>query len=98
MDEMVFENWLDLKTIYHKLQKQYAVELSTGLALNAGFDWDMEVLTGKSILGRFYLYFNGMDAVLDYNTEYGMSSHHWHPADNDEALDYVVRFMEGTLL
>lgn len=97
MQEVVFENWLDLKTIYNKLKGQYALELSTGVTLNAGFDWDMEVLTGKSTLGRFYLYFNGIDVILDYDTESGMLASHWHPSDNDQALNYVVRFMEGTL-
>lgn len=98
MQEIAFENWLNLKDIYDKLKGQYVLELSTGLALNAGFDWDLEVLTGKSTLGRFYLYFNGIDAILDYDTEYGISSSHWHPHNNDEALGYVVSFMEGTPL
>ena len=98
MKDLNFENWLDLRAIYGKLKDSYALTLTTGLALDAGFDWDLEVLTGESKLGRFYLYFNGIDAILDYDTDHGMSGMHWHPIDNDEALDHVVRFMEGTLL
>ena len=98
MNEIAFENWLNLKDIYDKLKGQYVLELSTGLSLNAGFDWDLKILTGKSTLGTFYLYFNGIDAILDYDTEIGISNSHWHPHTNDEAIDYVVRFMEGTLL
>ncbi len=98
MEAERFENYLDLKAIHNRLKDRYAIKLSTGLALNAGFGWDMEVLTGESGLGRFYLYFDGVNAVLEYDTEKGTSGAHWHPSDNDEAIDYVVRFMEGTIL
>ena len=97
MHNLVFENCLDLKEIYNKLKERYELELSTGLALNAGFGWDMEVLTGKSTLGRFYLYFNGMNVILDYDTEEGMCDKHWHPGDTAEALELVVAFMEAQL-
>ena len=46
---------LDLKYIYKQLKDKFDLELTSGLALDAGFGWDMEVLTGKSTLGRFYL-------------------------------------------
>ena len=97
MQNKAFENWLDLKSIYNKLKERYALELSKGSALNAGFDWDMEVLTGKSTLGRFYLYFNGIDAIMDYDTDREKVVSHWHPYGNDEAIDCVVSFMEGKL-
>ena len=89
---------LNLEFIYDKLKDKYDLELTTGLALNAGFDWNMKVLTGRSVLGRFYLYDNGANAILDYDTEQGIANKHWHPNDNAEALSYVASFMDGTII
>lgn len=97
MESTTFENWLDLHGIYNKLKEQYSLELTSALALNAGFGWDQDVLTGESPLGRFYLYFNGVDAVLDYDSECGYSGDHWHPYNNKQAIAYVIHFMEGTI-
>lgn len=88
----------DLEYIYSQLKDKYNLALTTGLALDAGFAEDLQVLTGKSSIGRFYLYHNGMDLILDYDTEEGISGNHWHPADTAEALGYVVAFMEGKTL
>lgn len=98
MENISFENWLDLKQIYSQLSDEYAIELTSGLALDAGFDWDLEVLTGKSVLGIFYLYFNGIDAILDYDSEHGKVCKHWHPVDMNEAVQMVIDFMEGKLV
>lgn len=89
---------LDLDFICDQLKDKYDLELTTGLALNAGFDWDMKVLTGKSDLGRFYLYDNGANLILDYDTEEGIANRHWHPEDTAEALTLVAAFMEGTII
>lgn len=88
---------LDLQFIYDRLKDKYDLELTTGLALDAGFSWDVEVLTGKSILGRFYLYDEGCHCILNYDTEEGMCDKHWHPGDTAEALELVVAFMEARL-
>lgn len=89
---------LDLRFIYENLKGKYPLELTTGLALDAGFGWDMEVLTGKSVLGRFYLYDEGVHFILNYDTDEGLANRHWHPKDTAEALDYVAAFMEGTII
>ena len=89
---------LNLKYIYDQLKDKYDLELTTGLALDAGFGWDMEVLTGKSILGRFYLYDEGCHYLLNFDTEEGIANKHWHPEDTKEALELVVSFMEGTIV
>ena len=91
------DNTLDLNYIYDQLKDKYDLELTTGLALDAGFGWDMEVLTGKSVLGRFYLYDEGCHFILNYDTDEGMADRHWHPEDTAEALGYVEAFMEGQL-
>jgi hypothetical protein len=56
------------------------------------------VLTGESCLGRFYLYDEVVHYILNYDTDEGMASRHWHPEDTEEALRYVVAFMEGTIV
>ena len=89
---------LDLKYIYEQLKDKYDLQLANGLELNAGFGWDIEVLTGESCLGRFYLYDEVVHYILNYDTDEGMASRHWHPEDTEEALRYVVAFMEGTIV
>ena len=89
---------LDLKYIYEQLKDKYDLQLANGLELDAGFGWDREVLTGENDLGRFYLYDEGCHYILDYDTEEGIAGKHWHPEDTEEALRYVVAFMEGTIV
>ena len=91
-------NNLDLSYIYQNLKDKYSLTLTNALSLNAGFGWDMEVLTGESDLGRFYLYDEGVHYILNYDTEDGMANKHWHPENTEEALCYVVAFMEGTII
>lgn len=87
----------DVKAVYEALKERYDLKLTTGLAIDAGFDWDMDVLTGKSGSDTFYLYDNGANIILDYDTEEGLSNNHWHPADEEEAAQLVTGFMEGHL-
>ena len=90
---------LDLKSIYNLLNGKYELTLTTGLTLDAGFGWDLEVLTGKCKAGQFFLYDEGFGAIFDYNDPNGtISNKHWHPADNQEAIQYVIDFMEDKLL
>lgn len=89
---------LDLKYIYNQLKGKYKLELTTGSALEAGFYGWERVLTGKVSTGQFYLYFNGMDNIFDYDTQEGIAGRHWHPYDTDEALGLVIDFMEGKII
>lgn len=88
---------LDLKPIYEQLKDKYDLTLTTGLAVDAGFGWDLPVLTGKSGKDTFYLYDNGANIILDYNTEKGISDKHWHPVGEEGAVRLVIEFMEGRL-
>lgn len=88
---------LDLKPIYEQLKDRYDLTLTTGLAVDAGFGWDLPVLTGRSGKDTFYLYDNGANIILDYNTERGISHQHWHPVGEEEAIRLVAEFMEGRL-
>ena len=89
---------LDLEFIYNQLKDRYDLKLSSGLALDAGFSWDVKVLTGKSALGTFYLYDEVVHNILTYDTEEEMCVKHWHPGDTQEALQMVIEFMEGTIV
>lgn len=89
---------VDLDFIYHQLKEKYSVELTSGPQLAAGFGWDVPVLTGAGPLGRFYLYDEGIQCTLDYDTEEGPSGIHWHPQDTAEALHSVAAFIEGTIV
>ena len=88
---------LDLEPVYAQLKDRYDLTLTTGLAVDAGFGWDLPVLTGKSGKDTFYLYDNGANIILDYNTETGLSDSHWHPEDEEDAVRLVIEFMEGHL-
>lgn len=88
---------LDLESVYAQLKDRYDLTLTTGLKVDAGFGWDLPVLTGKSGKATFYLYDNGANIILDYNTETGISHNHWHPEDEAEAVGLVIEFMEGRL-
>jgi hypothetical protein len=88
---------LDLKHVYEQLKDKYDLTLTTGLAVDAGFGEDLPVLTGKSGADTFYLYDNGANIILDYNTEAGISDNHWHPEDEEDAARLVMEFMEGRL-
>ncbi len=89
---------LNLRYIYDQLKDKYDLELTTGLASNAGFGWDMKILTGEGKLGRFYLYDEGAGPILNYDDPTGgLAMDHWHPGDTQEALQYVVAFLEGNL-
>lgn len=87
----------DLKAVYEQLKDRYELTLTNALSLNAGFDWDMQVLTGESSLGRFYLCDNGANLVFDYDTDEGISGAHWHPESIEDAIKYVIHFMEGRI-
>ena len=88
---------LELKPVYGQLKDKYDLTLTTGLAVDAGFGEDLPVLTGKSGGETFYLYDNGANIILDYNTEKGIAHNHWHPAGEEEAAHLVIEFMEGRL-
>ena len=85
---------LNLEAVYDRLKGKYDLTLTTGLALNAGFGWNLPVLTGTGKLGTFYLYDEGAGPVFDYDTEEGKAVWHCHP-DTDEALVLVAAFMDG---
>jgi hypothetical protein len=85
----------ELAEVYSKLKDTYCLTLTTGLQLDAGFSWEVPVLTGKSDKGTFYLYDEGAGMEMNYDTEAGIHPNHWHPEDVQQMVRLVAAFMDG---
>ena len=88
---------LDTNEVYEKTKCQYPVVLTSSYALENGkADWekDFPIVCGESPAGKFFLYDNGLDIIFDVDKADG-SYMHWHPVDTAEAINDVMRFMEG---
>ena len=99
----------DLDIIYDQLKDKYDLLLTNTFALDDGYTWDMKVIRGVSVFGRFDLYKEDDDDdqfvfSVDYtNPRKPSCDHlfdgkytHWHPQSVEQALNDVVAFMEGT--
>lgn len=84
----------ELAEVYSKLKDTYCLTLTTGLQLDAGFSWEVPVLTGKSDKGTFYLYDEGAGMEMNYDTEEGIHPNHWHPECVQQMIQLVVAFMD----
>ena len=99
----------DLEFIYEQLKDKYDLLLTNTFALNDGYEIDVPVLRGKSVLGRFDLYKEDEDwDEFVFTVEYakpkktlwcptGQKYTHWHPQTKEQALNDVTAFMDGTL-
>ena len=85
----------ELAEVYSKLKDTYCLTLTTGLQLDAGFSWEVPVLTGKSDKGTFYLYDEGAGMEMNCDTEEGIHPNHWHPECIQQMIQLVVAFMDG---
>lgn len=81
---------LDPVAVYEQLKKDYPVTL----AMEPCWDYEIPVLYGKSSLGQFELWDNGMDIIFGINRPDGTSTH-WHPGDVQEAVEAAVLFLQG---
>ena len=98
----------DLDIIYDQLKGRFDLVLTNTFALDDGYTWDMKVIRGKSILGRFDLYKEDDDDnqfvfSVEYTNPRKLNCHladgkytHWHPQSVEQAINDVVAFMEGT--
>ena len=87
---------IDLFLIYQQLKDRYNLKLTNAFSLDAGFLVDCQVLFGQSAHNKFYLYHDGVMAILDIENKEGTMADHWHPDNTQEALQMVVEFMEET--
>ena len=88
----------DLKVIFEQLKDKYDLVLTNTFALNDGYEIDVPVLCGRSLLGTFYLYKEDPDwDEFVFSVAHSDGHHdHWHPQSREQALEDVVAFMEGT--
>lgn len=99
----------DLEFIYEQLKDKYDLLLTNTFSLNAGYTIDVPVLCGKSVLGRFELYKEDDDCdEFVFTVEFAIPKKlrwflpeekytHCHPQTQEQALEDVIAFMEGTL-
>lgn len=89
---------LDLNSVYNQIKDKYQVVLTNTYALANGredFDEDFQILYGTSSAGKFMLYDNGLNIIFDADKADGTYTH-WHPIDDEDAINDVILFMGGT--
>ena len=65
--------------------------------LSYTFNADINVLSGKSIFGTFYLYkATDPEFIFEVNLSDGTYTH-WHPDSKEEALQDVFDFMDNAI-
>jgi hypothetical protein len=94
--ETIMEN-NDLEFIYNQLKDQYDLVLTNAFALDTGFNADINVLSGKSLFGTFYLYkATDPEFIFEVNLSDGTYTH-WYPDSKEEALQDVFDFMDNAI-
>lgn len=98
----------DLEFLCEQLKDKYDLVLTNTLALDDGYEIDVPVIRGKSVLGRFDLYLEEEgSAEFVFTVECakpkktlwcptGEKYTHWHPQSVEQAVNDVIDFMEGT--
>ena len=90
---------LDVSAVYECLKDRYPLVLTNTFSLENGkedYDDDLPVLCGKCKIGSFVLYDDGLYPYFEVDMADGTFIHHWHPNDVEEAVEDVIKFMEGT--
>ena len=85
----------DLKVIYAQLKDRYALVLTNTAALDEGFSVDCPILVGKAHGQIMELYLDDAMFVMDVMDGAQTQGTHWHPNDVEQAVAYIVEFMEG---
>ena len=97
----------DVELIWEQLKDQYTLSLTNTFSLNMGFNVDLKVLCGESVLGRFYLYKEDDFDELVFTVEFAKPRKprwylpaekytHWHPHSREQAQKDVIAFMDGS--
>ena len=89
---MTDENVLE---VYGLLKDRYDLVLTTTAALEEGFTIDCPIIVGKAHGQIIQLYSDGVEFVLDVMDGAQTQGTHWHPNDVEQAVAYIVEFMEG---
>ena len=81
--------------VYEQLKDKYDVVLTTSSELDEGFTIDCPVIVGKAHGQIIELYDDGVMFVMDVMDAEKTMGTHWHPYDVENAVDDIVKFMEG---
>ncbi len=81
--------------VYGLLKDRYDLVLTTTAALDEGFTIDCPIIVGKAHGQIIQLYSDGVEFVLDVMDGAQTQGTHWHPNDVEQAVAYIVEFMEG---
>ena len=81
--------------VYGLLKDRYDLALTNTAALDEGFTIDCPIIAGKAHGQIIQLYSDGVEFVLDVMDGAQTQGTHWHPNDVEQAVAYIVEFMEG---
>ena len=81
--------------VYGLLKDRYDLALTNTAALDEGFTIDCPIIVGKAHGQIIQLYSDGVEFVLDVMDGAQTQGTHWHPNDVEQAVAYIVEFMEG---
>ncbi len=87
----------DLNKIYNNLKDKYPLVMTNTFSLENGkedYEEDFPILCGESNIGKFYLYDNGLYQIFDVEKTDGIAGH-WHPKNDEEAINDIILFMQG---
>ena len=85
----------DVLAVYEQLKNGYDLVLTTTSALDEGFNVDCHIIVGKAHGQIIELYEDGGDFIMDVMDAEQTKGTHWHPNDVEDAVDYIVEFMDG---
>lgn len=85
----------DVVNIYEQLKNRYALILTTTSALDEGFTIDCPIIVGRANGKIIELYEDGGMFIMDVMDAAQSVGTHWHPFDVKNAVDDIVKFMEG---
>ena len=91
----MFETEYDLQMVYDRLKDRYLVELTNSYAVDDGFTVDIPILVCSHHGQILWLYDEGSLLVLDVFDEAQTRGTHWHPLDEQSAIEDITEFMEG---
>ena len=89
---MTDENVLE---VFALLKDRYDLVLTTSAALDEGFTIDCPIIQGKAHGQIIQLYSDGDMFVLDVMDGAQTKGTHWHPNDVEDAVEDIVKFMNG---
>ncbi len=85
----------DVLAVYAQLKDRYDLTLTNTLALDDGFTIDCPIIVGKAHEQEIWLYeYDGL-FVMDVMDAGRTMGTHWHPNSVEEAVCYIIEFMEG---